>query len=82
MLTYYLLISHVHIIIYYIIYYIYMEHFNFSRCVLIQILRQRILEFLVPLTGQYGVQLMASLGAVWSSRKSKRRHKNKVRTAV
>ncbi|XP_044072801.1 protein dopey-2 isoform X2 [Siniperca chuatsi] len=43
-----------------------------------KILRQRILEFLVPLTGQYGVQLMASLGAVWSSRKSKRRHKNKV----
>lgn len=41
-------------------------------------LRQRILEFLLPLTGQYGVQLMASLGVVWSSRKSKRRHKNKV----
>lgn len=43
-----------------------------------KILRQRILEFLLPLTGQYGIQLMASLGAVWSSRKSKRRHKNKV----
>uniref|UniRef100_UPI0037E70BC2 protein DOP1B n=1 Tax=Semicossyphus pulcher TaxID=241346 RepID=UPI0037E70BC2 len=43
-----------------------------------KILRQRILEFLVPLTGQYGVQLMASLGAVWSRRKSKRRHRNKV----
>ncbi|XP_042349947.1 protein dopey-2 [Plectropomus leopardus] len=43
-----------------------------------KILRQRILEFLVPLTGQYGIQLMASLGAVWSSRKSKRRHKNQV----
>ncbi|KAI4805249.1 hypothetical protein KUCAC02_009875 [Chaenocephalus aceratus] len=43
-----------------------------------KILRQRILEFLVPLTGPYGIQLMASLGAVWSSRKSKRRHKNKV----
>ncbi|XP_027146759.1 protein dopey-2 isoform X2 [Larimichthys crocea] len=43
-----------------------------------KILRQRILEFLVPLTGQYGVQLMASLGEVWSRRKSKRRHKNKV----
>ncbi|CAK6953959.1 protein dopey-2 [Scomber scombrus] len=43
-----------------------------------KILRQRILEFLLPLTGQYGVQLMASLGVVWSSRKSKRRHKNKV----
>lgn len=43
-----------------------------------KILRQRILEFLVPLTVQYGVQLMASLGVVWSRRKSKRRHKNKV----
>ncbi|XP_040913868.1 protein dopey-2 isoform X2 [Toxotes jaculatrix] len=43
-----------------------------------KILRQRILEFLVPLTGQYGIQLMASLGVVWSNRKSKRRHKNKV----
>ncbi|XP_076015275.1 protein DOP1B-like [Genypterus blacodes] len=43
-----------------------------------KILRQRILEFLVPLTGQYGVQFMASVGAVWSSRKSKRRHRNKV----
>uniref|UniRef100_A0A7N8WNE0 DOP1 leucine zipper like protein B n=1 Tax=Mastacembelus armatus TaxID=205130 RepID=A0A7N8WNE0_9TELE len=43
-----------------------------------KILRQRILEFLVPLTCHYGVQLMASLGVVWSSRKSKRRHKNKV----
>uniref|UniRef100_A0A3Q3FI83 DOP1-like C-terminal domain-containing protein n=1 Tax=Labrus bergylta TaxID=56723 RepID=A0A3Q3FI83_9LABR len=31
---------------------------------------------------QYGVQLMASLGAVWSRRKSKRRHKNKVRTVL
>uniref|UniRef100_A0A8C4IST9 DOP1 leucine zipper like protein B n=1 Tax=Dicentrarchus labrax TaxID=13489 RepID=A0A8C4IST9_DICLA len=43
-----------------------------------KILRQRIVEFLVPLTGQYGVQLMASLGEVWSRRKTKRRHKNKV----
>lgn len=43
-----------------------------------KILRQRILEFLVPLTGQYGTQLMASVGAVWNSRKSKRRPKNKV----
>ncbi|KAM6986914.1 LOW QUALITY PROTEIN: protein DOP1B [Aplochiton taeniatus] len=43
-----------------------------------KILRQRVLEFLVPLTAQYGVQLMASIGAVWSSRRSKRRHKNKI----
>uniref|UniRef100_A0A3Q4GST9 DOP1 leucine zipper like protein B n=1 Tax=Neolamprologus brichardi TaxID=32507 RepID=A0A3Q4GST9_NEOBR len=43
-----------------------------------KVLRQRILEFLLPLTGQYGVQVMASLGVVWSNRKSKRRHKNKV----
>ncbi|XP_060944174.1 protein dopey-2 isoform X2 [Limanda limanda] len=41
-------------------------------------LRHRILEFLVPLTGQYGIQMMASLGVVWSSRKSRRRHKNMV----
>lgn len=43
-----------------------------------RILRQRILEFLLPLTGPYGTQLMASVAAVWSSRKSKRRPKNKV----
>ncbi|XP_037344081.2 protein dopey-2 [Pungitius pungitius] len=43
-----------------------------------KILRQRILEFLLPLTGPYGIPLMASLGAVWSSRRNKRRHKNKV----
>lgn len=43
-----------------------------------KILRQRILEFLLPLTGQYGTQFMASVAAVWSSRKSKRRPKNKV----
>lgn len=43
-----------------------------------KILRQRILEFLLPLTGQYGTQLMASVAAVWSSRKSKKRPKNKV----
>ncbi|KAK7939246.1 hypothetical protein WMY93_002572 [Mugilogobius chulae] len=43
-----------------------------------KILRQRILEFLLPLTAQYGTQLMASVAAVWSSRKSKRRPKNKV----
>ncbi|KAM9851340.1 protein DOP1B [Aulostomus maculatus] len=43
-----------------------------------KVLRQRILEFLVPLTGQYGVPFMASMGAAWSSRRSKRRHKNNV----
>ncbi|KAJ8013148.1 hypothetical protein DPEC_G00050280 [Dallia pectoralis] len=44
-----------------------------------KILKQRVLEFLTPLTGQYGVQLMASVGAVWSSRRSKRKHnKNKI----
>ncbi|XP_034430111.1 protein dopey-2 [Hippoglossus hippoglossus] len=43
-----------------------------------KILRHRIVEFLLPLTGQYGIQMMASLGVVWSSRKSRRRHKNKV----
>ncbi|XP_059895232.1 protein dopey-2 isoform X2 [Gadus macrocephalus] len=43
-----------------------------------KILRQRILEFLIPLTDQYGVQIMASVGSVWLSRKTKRRHRNKV----
>ncbi|XP_068602895.1 protein dopey-2 [Brachionichthys hirsutus] len=43
-----------------------------------KILRRRILEFLIPLTGQYGAQLMASVGEVWSKRRSKRRHKNRV----
>ncbi|KAL0963641.1 hypothetical protein UPYG_G00308960 [Umbra pygmaea] len=44
-----------------------------------KIQKRRVLEFLTPLTGQYGVQLMASVGAVWSSRRSKRRQpKNKI----
>uniref|UniRef100_A0A3P9J815 DOP1 leucine zipper like protein B n=1 Tax=Oryzias latipes TaxID=8090 RepID=A0A3P9J815_ORYLA len=43
-----------------------------------KILRQRILEFLLPLTRPHGVQLMASLGVVWSHRRSKRKHKNQV----
>uniref|UniRef100_A0A1A8CSR2 Dopey family member 2 n=1 Tax=Nothobranchius kadleci TaxID=1051664 RepID=A0A1A8CSR2_NOTKA len=43
-----------------------------------KILRQRILEFLLPLTGAYGIQLMASVGVVWNNRRNKRRHKNKV----
>ncbi|XP_038162700.1 protein dopey-2 isoform X2 [Cyprinodon tularosa] len=43
-----------------------------------KVLRQRILQFLFPLTGHYGVQLMASVGVVWSNRKGKRRHKNQV----
>ncbi|CAL8268398.1 unnamed protein product [Lota lota] len=43
-----------------------------------KILRQRILEFLIPLTGQYGVQIMASVGSVWLSKRTKRRHRNKV----
>ncbi|XP_049585021.1 protein dopey-2 isoform X2 [Syngnathus scovelli] len=43
-----------------------------------KILRQRILQFLLPLTGQYGIPLMASLGAAWSNRKSKRRNTTNV----
>ncbi|KAK6309739.1 hypothetical protein J4Q44_G00196200 [Coregonus suidteri] len=43
-----------------------------------KILRQRVLEFLTPLTRQYGVQLMASVGVVWSSRRSKRHSTNKI----
>ncbi|KAJ8352475.1 hypothetical protein SKAU_G00239510 [Synaphobranchus kaupii] len=44
-----------------------------------KILRQKILDFLNPLTAQFGVQVMASVGAVWNSRKSRRSHsKNKI----
>uniref|UniRef100_A0A8C2BCA4 DOP1 leucine zipper like protein B n=1 Tax=Cyprinus carpio TaxID=7962 RepID=A0A8C2BCA4_CYPCA len=44
-----------------------------------KILRQKVLEFLMPLTHQFGVQVMASVAAIWSSRKSrKRRSRNKI----
>ncbi|KAK2904895.1 hypothetical protein Q8A67_006694 [Cirrhinus molitorella] len=44
-----------------------------------KILRQKVLEFLTPLTQQFGVQVMASVAAVWSTRKSrKRRSRNKI----
>uniref|UniRef100_A0A672SSN9 DOP1 leucine zipper like protein B n=1 Tax=Sinocyclocheilus grahami TaxID=75366 RepID=A0A672SSN9_SINGR len=39
-----------------------------------KILRQKVLEFLMPLTQQFGVQVMTSVAAVWSSRKSRKRH--------
>ncbi|XP_061697346.1 protein dopey-2 isoform X2 [Syngnathoides biaculeatus] len=47
-----------------------------------KILRQRILQFLLPLTAQYGIAVMASLGAAWRSRKSKRSHTNNILPAV
>ncbi|XP_016429546.1 protein dopey-2-like isoform X2 [Sinocyclocheilus rhinocerous] len=44
-----------------------------------KILRQKVLEFLMPLTQQFGVQVMTSVATVWSSRKSrKRRSRNKI----
>ncbi|XP_077584643.1 protein DOP1B [Stigmatopora nigra] len=43
-----------------------------------KVLRQRILNFLVPLSAQYGIALMAALGAAWQSKKSKRRPGNNV----
>ncbi|XP_030642280.1 protein dopey-2 [Chanos chanos] len=44
-----------------------------------QILRQKILEFLTPLVQHFGVQIMASVAAVWSSRRNrKRRAKNMI----
>ncbi|XP_015219301.2 protein dopey-2 [Lepisosteus oculatus] len=44
-----------------------------------KILRQRVLEFLNPLTPQYGVQLMAAVAAVWNSRKGRKSYsKNKI----
>uniref|UniRef100_A0A673LZK4 Protein dopey-2-like n=1 Tax=Sinocyclocheilus rhinocerous TaxID=307959 RepID=A0A673LZK4_9TELE len=39
-----------------------------------KILRQKVLEFLMPLTQQFGVQVMTSVATVWSSRKSRKRH--------
>uniref|UniRef100_A0A8B9J3M9 DOP1 leucine zipper like protein B n=1 Tax=Astyanax mexicanus TaxID=7994 RepID=A0A8B9J3M9_ASTMX len=45
--------------------------------------RQKILGFLMPLTQLYGSQVMASMAAVWNSRRSrKRRSKNKILPAV
>ncbi|KAM9486365.1 protein DOP1B isoform 2-T2 [Clarias gariepinus] len=44
-----------------------------------KILKQKVLGLLTPLTQQYGVQVMASVAAVWNSRRSrKRRLKNKI----
>uniref|UniRef100_A0A3B4BRG1 Dopey N-terminal domain-containing protein n=1 Tax=Pygocentrus nattereri TaxID=42514 RepID=A0A3B4BRG1_PYGNA len=44
-----------------------------------KILKQKILTFLTPLTQQYGPQVMASVAAVWNSRRSrKKRSKNKI----
>ncbi|XP_048879071.1 protein dopey-2 isoform X1 [Brienomyrus brachyistius] len=49
----------------------------------IRILRQKVLEFLDPLVGSFGMQVMASVGAVWNSRRSKKRHsQNKILPAV
>ncbi|KAG9271028.1 protein dopey-2 [Astyanax mexicanus] len=48
-----------------------------------KILKQKILGFLMPLTQLYGSQVMASMAAVWNSRRSrKRRSKNKILPAV
>ncbi|XP_056610813.1 protein dopey-2 isoform X2 [Triplophysa dalaica] len=38
-----------------------------------KILRQKVLEFLMPLTQQFGMQVMASVAAVWSNRRSRKR---------
>ncbi|XP_054830579.1 protein dopey-2 isoform X2 [Eublepharis macularius] len=42
-------------------------------------LKSKILEFLNPLTGQLGVQLIAAVAAVWSSKKS---HKHQSKTKI
>ncbi|KAL8190542.1 UNVERIFIED_CONTAM: Protein dopey-2 [Gekko kuhli] len=42
-------------------------------------LKSKILEFLNPLTGQLGVQLIAAIAAVWSSKNS---HKHKSKTKI
>ncbi|KAI4886895.1 hypothetical protein NFI96_010869 [Prochilodus magdalenae] len=44
-----------------------------------KILKQKVLGFLMPLTKQYGPQVMASVAAVWTSRRNRKRHlKNKI----
>ncbi|XP_076857747.1 protein DOP1B isoform X2 [Brachyhypopomus gauderio] len=44
-----------------------------------KILKLKVLAFMTPLTQQYGVQVMASVAAIWNSRRSrKRRSKNKI----
>ncbi|XP_077198772.1 protein DOP1B [Paroedura picta] len=44
-----------------------------------KILKTKILEFLNPLTGQLGMQLVSAVAAVWSSKKS---HKHKSKTKI
>ncbi|XP_043330622.1 protein dopey-2 isoform X1 [Cervus canadensis] len=41
-------------------------------------IRQKILDFLNPLTAPLGVQLMAAVAAVWSRKKGKRHNKTKI----
>ncbi|XP_035378759.1 protein dopey-2 isoform X2 [Electrophorus electricus] len=44
-----------------------------------KILKQKVLAFLTPLIQQYGVQVLASVAAIWNSRRSRRRRsKNKI----
>lgn len=43
-----------------------------------QTIRQKILDFLNPLTALLGVQLMAAVAAVWSRKRGKRHSKAKV----
>uniref|UniRef100_A0A2K5DRV8 DOP1 leucine zipper like protein B n=1 Tax=Aotus nancymaae TaxID=37293 RepID=A0A2K5DRV8_AOTNA len=45
-------------------------------------IRQKILDFLNPLTAHLGVQLTAAVAAVWSRKKAQRHSKTKVRYAV
>ncbi|XP_058248197.1 protein dopey-2 isoform X2 [Hemibagrus wyckioides] len=48
-----------------------------------KILKQKVLGLLTPLTQQYGAQVMASVAAIWNSRRSrKRRSKNKILPVV
>ncbi|XP_036396715.1 protein dopey-2-like [Megalops cyprinoides] len=48
-----------------------------------KLLRQKVLEFLNPLTAHFGVQVMAAVGSVWLSQKSEKRHsKNKILPVV
>ncbi|KAL4657008.1 protein dopey-2 isoform X2 [Arapaima gigas] len=47
-----------------------------------KVFRLKVLEFLDPLMAPFGVQVIASVGAVWNSRRSRKRNKNKASPAI
>lgn len=54
--------------------------FTINSCFSVyQIIRQKILDLLNPLTGHLGVQLIAAVATVWSRKQARRHSKTKVR---